>query len=336
VVGFGSIVALNMDNVRSAGNRGPRLRAALDKALKECAEQTRRKELLQVPFAGTGHSAGGLVTPTLLATPERVLTLTIDCGWVSDPRKFKPADKSVPMLFTLGAIPDDFKMLPGIASNFVPARAEGCPWALGLRHGCAHDFGNAAALQIPWMAGVIATRLPADADPRGAVPRLRDVKLEDGWLGDIGSVSNRWATIAPWAEYWGDKSRAAWFPNRAVAFVWRAWQAMDSPVTLEAVASDGSAALPAWSPKAARELRVNAGTDIQLSVAAREGVRPASVQFLAGDTVLGEAEAPPWQFTWRRPAPGVFAVHAIWSAPDGSSGAINPTLVLVRAGKVTH
>jgi hypothetical protein len=186
------------------------------------------------------------------------------------------------------------------------------------------------------MAGIIAARLPAHADPRGAVPKLRDVKLEDGWLGDIGSVSNRWATIAPWAEYRGDKSRAAWFPNRAVAFVWRAWQAMDSPVTLEAAASDGSAALPAWSPKTARELRVNEGADVQLSVAAREGARLASVQFLAGDTVLGEAKAPPWQITWRRPAPGVHAVHAIWSAPDGSSGAINPALVLVGAGKVTH
>jgi hypothetical protein len=144
-VGFGH-VALNMDNVRSAGNRGPRLRAALDKALKECAEQTGRKALLQVPFVGTGHSAGGLVTPTLLATPERVLTLTIDCGWVSAPRKFKPADKSMPMLFTLGAIPDDFKMLPGIASNFVPARTGKLDHdRIGM---AGHSFGAATSLLI--------------------------------------------------------------------------------------------------------------------------------------------------------------------------------------------
>jgi hypothetical protein len=330
-VGFGH-VALNMDNVRGAGNRGPRLRAALDKALKECAEQTGRKELLNVPFVGTGHSAGGLVTPTLLATPERVLTLTIDCGWVSDPKKFKPVDKSVPQLFTLGSIPDDFNMLPGIESNFVPARVESWPWALGLQHGCAHDFGNAATLQIPWMAGVIAARLPADADPRGGISRLRDVKLEDGWLGDIDFVSNHWATIAPWTEFRGDKSRAAWFPNRAVAFVWRAWEAMDAPVTLEAAASDGSAAWPAWSPKASRDLTVNLGVDVQLSLAVRDGaLSPASVQFLAGDTVLGEAKSPPWRFTWSRPKSGVHAVHAIWSAADGSPGAVNPALLLVRA-----
>ena len=171
-IGFGH-VALNMDNVRSAGNRGPRLRAALDKALKECAERTGHKELLNVPLAGTGHSAGGLVTPTLLATPERVITLTIDCGWVSDPKKFKPADRLVPQLFTLGAIPDAFKMLPGIESNFVPARAESWPWALGVQHGCAHDYGNSAVLQITWMHAIWETT----DDHHGAVnPALVSIR----------------------------------------------------------------------------------------------------------------------------------------------------------------
>lgn len=138
-IGFGH-VTWNMDNVHSAGNRGPRLRAALDKVLRECAEKTGRQELLYVPFVGTGHSAGGLVTPTLLTTLERVITLTIDCGWVSDHTKFKPEVKQVPQLFTLGAIPDDYKMLPGIESRFVPTRADGWLWALGLQRGCAHDF----------------------------------------------------------------------------------------------------------------------------------------------------------------------------------------------------
>ena len=328
-IGFGH-VALNLDNVRSAGNRGPRLRAALDKALKECAEQTGRRELLQVPFAGTGHSAGGLVTPTLLATPERVLTLTIDCGWVSDPKKFKPADKAVPMLFTLGAVPDAFKMLPGIESNFVPARADGWPWALGLQHGCAHDFGNSATLQIAWMSRIIASRLPSDADTRSVSPRLRDLKLEDGWIGDIGSISNQWATIGPWGEFKGDKSRAAWFPNRAVAYVWRAWQTKDSPVTLEASAADGSAKLPEWSPTSPRDLMLNPGVDVHLSVSTSGGLSVKRVHFFDGDSLLGEATAAPWQFTWRKPAQGAHAVHAVWDGANGVRGAVNPALVVIR------
>ena len=82
----------------------------------------------------------------------------------SGPKKFKPADRLVPQLFTLGAIHGAFKMRPGIESNFVPARAESWPWALGVQHGCAHDYGNSAVLQITWMHGIISARLPANAD----------------------------------------------------------------------------------------------------------------------------------------------------------------------------
>ena len=328
-LGFGHI-ALNMDNVRSAGNRGPRLRAAMDKALKECAEQTGRTELLNVPLAGTGHSAGGLVTPTLLATPGRVLTLTIDCGWVSDPKKLKPADKPVPQLFTLGAIPDAFNMLPGIENNFVPARADGWPWALGLQHGCAHDFGNAAVLQIAWMKGVIAARLAADADARLGVPKLREIKLEDGWLGDIDSVSNQWASIAHWKEFKGDKSRAAWFPDRSVAYVWRAWQTKNSPLVLEVASADGSAKLPPWNPKIARDLMLNPGADVHLGVTVAGGMSVKNVQYFDGDTLLGSVSAPPWQFVWRASRPGAHAIHAIWEDAEGKRGAVNPALVVIR------
>jgi len=328
-IGFGH-VALNMDNVRSAGNRGPRLRAALDKALKECAERTGHKELLNVPLAGTGHSAGGLVTPTLLATPERVITLTIDCGWVSDPKKFKPADRLVPQLFTLGAIPDAFKMLPGVESNFVPARAESWPWALGVQHGCAHDYGNSAVLQIAWTHGIISARLPANADARAGAPKLRETKLEDGWLGDIDSVSNQWATIAPWGEFRGDKSRAAWFPNRAVAYVWRAWEAKDSPVVLEATTSDGSAKLPPWNPKSSRDLMLNPGVDVHLGVTMAADLSAKSVQYFDGDILLGSASVPPWKFAWREPRPGAHAIHAIWETTDDRHGAVNPALVVIR------
>jgi len=231
----------------------------------------------------------------------------------------------------LGAVPDAFEMLPGIEKNFVPAREEGWPWALGVQHGCAHDYGNAAVLQIAWLGGIIAVRLPADADARAGVPKLREVKLEDGWLGDIGSVAGQWATIAPWKEFAGDRSRAAWFPNRAVAYVWRAWQTKESPVALEAAAADGSAALPAWEPKSARDLMVIRGIHVELRARAGGALCLKKVEFLDGDTTLGEVTAPPWGVTWLRPPQGPHAVHAIWEAEGGRRGAANPALIVIRA-----
>jgi len=328
-IGFGHI-ALNMDNVRSAGNRVPRLRAAMDKALMECAKQTGRRELINVPFVGTGHSAGGLVAPTLLTTPERVITLTIDCGWVSDPKKLKPADKLVPQLFTLGAIPDAFNMLPGIENNFVPARADALPWAIGLQHGCAHDFGNSAVLQITWIRGVIDARLPVNSDARLGAPKLQDIRFEDGWLGDIDSVSNQWAYIAPWKEFKGDKSRTAWFPNRAVAFVWRAWEAKDPLVVLEVSTSDGSSRLPPWQPKVARDLILNYGVDVNLEVSTNSNMNFRNIQYFDGDILLGSVSSAPWRFVWHKPKPGVYAIHAIWESTDGLKGAVNPALFIIR------
>ncbi len=326
-IGFGHI-ALDID--RKANNRPTKLRKALDAALLEFATKSGHKELPNLPLAGTGHSAGGWVTQIILRTPERAITAAIDCAWVVDSTRLNPTDKSVPMLFTLGTIPDDFKMLPDITNKFLPARAGDWPWALGVQHGCAHDYGNSAAMQIPWMNAVIEARLPRDASALDAPPKLRDLKLEDGWLGDTTKISNQWASIESWSGFKGEKSRAAWFPNRAVAFVWRAWQTKDSPVVLEASAADGSANLPAWSQKSSRDLMLNPGVDVHLGVNIGEGIAVKKVQFLDGDIVLGEMTAPPWQFNWRGPSRGAHAVHAIWEGNDGRRGAVNPALIVVR------
>lgn len=327
-IGFGHV---SVDIDRKANNRPTKLRKALDEALVEFAAKSGHKELPNLPLAGTGHSAGGWVTQIILKTPERAITAAIDCGWIVDSTKLNPPDKAVPMLFTLGAIPDAFKMLPDITNKFIPARTAGWPWALGVQHGCAHDFGNAAALMLPWMNALIAARLPPVASTLNAPPKLHDLRLEVGWLGDLNSISNQWATIAPWAEFQGDRSRAAWFPNRAVAFIWRAWQTEDSPVVLEAAAADSSARLLPWNTKAARDLLVNPGVAILIGVTMRENFSVRKIQFFDGDELLGVAEAAPWQLTWRKPAAGAHAIHAVWETSEDRKGAVNPALVVVRS-----
>jgi hypothetical protein len=327
-IGVGHVT---VDIDRKANNRPAKLRKGLDAALVDFAAKSGHRELPHLPLAGAGHSAGGWVTQIILKTPGRAVGAAIDCAWIVDSTKLNPPDKTVPMLFTLGAIPDAFKMPPDITNKFLPARADGWPWGLGVQHGCAHDFGNAAALMLPWLNAVIAARLPHAPSVLDAPPKLRDLRLVDGWLGDLGTISNQWAIIAPWSDFKGDRSRAAWFPSRGVAMIWRAWQSMDSPVVLVASAADGAAKLPPWSPKAARDLMINPGVDIHLGVKADDGIRMRKVQYFAGDELLGELTAAPWQFTWRQPQPGVHGVHAAWEASDGRKGAVNPALVIVRS-----
>lgn len=326
-IGFGHL-ALNID--LKSTNRPAKLRKALDESLKEFAEKTGHKELLHVPLAGAGHSAGGMVSAILLKSPERTLTLCLDCAWIADPTKLKPEDKSVPTLFTLGAIPDAFEMLPGIEKHFEPARKDGWPWCLGLKWGCAHDWGNAATICIPWTEAIAAARIPADADPTAGPVKLKELKLENGWLGDRATTDGKWAIIAPYAAFKGDKAKAVWLPNRSVAYVWRAMESRNPPVAVEAMTADGKTKLPPAGPKAGRDMIVTADVELTLSASVKGGTAIGKVQFFDGDQLIGEATQAPWQITWKQPASGSHPIMAVWESPDGKHGVSNPALILVR------
>ncbi len=327
-LGFAN-VALNI-NLKET-NRPAKLRKGLDEGLKEFAAKSGHPELVNLPLAGVGHSAGGMVSPVMLKTPERTLTTCVSCGWIADPAKLSPEAAAVPHAFTLGAIPDDFKMLPGIEANFLPARKDGRPWGLAVQWGCAHDWGNSAALFGPWVVAVSEMRLPKDWDPLAGPPKLKEVRQEDGWLGDRASVEGNFATVASWAEFQGDKTAATWLPNRYVAFAWRAMMSKDSPVTLDLAAADGSAKLAASNPKADHTMMLNPGTDLLMNTVAKEGVGVQKVAFFDGDRLLGEGSRMVWQFTWKGIAQGPHAVFAQWTTTDGKQGVTPPALVVVRA-----
>lgn len=324
-------VAMNIPNVQKATNRGAALNAAIDEGLKEFAQKSGHPELVNVPMAGTGHSAGGLVTNILFKRPERALAYTIDCGWVVDPAKLQGNTGQIPALFTIGSIPDAFKMLPSIDNNYFPARKAGNPWGFGLQWGCAHDFGNAATLQIPWIRSIARLRIPADASAKNGVIPLRDVKLEDGWLGDYSTIKGLSPTIAPWAEYKGDKAAAVWLPDCYVAHVWQAWQAKFPPVILEASGPEGK--LGVFNPKKSRSLTVSPGDDITLSISLAKDDGSSGtvkkVEYFDGDNDLGRGET----FVWKSPRPGTYAVYARYELADGRTGSTHPALVIVRSAK---
>jgi hypothetical protein len=324
-------LAMNIPNVQKANNRGQALTKGMEQGLTEFAGKSVHPELTHLPLVGTGHSAGGLVTGVLLKTPERTLTNTIDCGWVMDPAKLSPEAAAVPALFTMGAVPDEFKMLPSIEQNFEPARKKGSPWAVGVQWGCAHDFGNSATLQIAWIDAIIRARLPADSSAAAAPPKLRETKLEDGWLGDRATIESNFATISSFADYKADRSVASWFPNRRVACVWRAWESKDSPVTLEAATADGAQKLPAFAPKASRDLQIDPKVDLILSATAKGNTAAKKITFYDGDQAIGQGAATDgWRFTWKLPAVGFHFIYAQWETADGKIGVSNPAMIIVR------
>ena len=322
-------VVTTMKNVRKQGNRGPRLHKAAVEGLKQCGEAKGHPELAHAPLVGVGHSAGGLVTRVLDREWQRAVTYTVDCCWVVKTEGVSPEFAQVPAMFTMGELPDAFRMLPAIPNAYEPARKQGLPWGLGLQPGCKHDWGNAGTMMVPFIKGVAAHRIPTDWDPRSGPAKLIDMKQEDGWLGDRATMGSHMATVASWSDYKGDKSAAAWFPDRATAYVWRAWCSKFPPVQLNAKTTDGTSKLTVYKKRSGISMYPAAGKAIELGVVMDEDTELMRARYFSGDELIGESTAAPWTFEWKSPSNEQHAVFVEWTLADGTLGVSNPGLITV-------
>lgn len=205
------------------------------RALAVLALQAKRPEVAHAPLVLWGHSMGGRVAQDFTRwKPARVLAFVIgmrayasDAAFMAEPK----AAMAVPCLYVMGAL--DNKPAD-IREHFERSRAAAAPrawvWLPGQKHSpdrwdrrkrtcpdkawrswVAHD------LVIPWIEAMVALRLPPKADTTKGPVRLLDPDTTKGWLGDVKSHR-----IAPQASFKGDKSKAAWLPNEAVARKWQA------------------------------------------------------------------------------------------------------------------
>src|ERR1043165_9333843 len=321
-------MALSMN--MKENNRPTKMRKALNAALKPLAEASSHPELPNLPYMGIGHSAGGMVIQVLSPTPERVVTHCVSCSWIADPAKLGADAAAAPHLFTLGAIPDAFKMLPDIESHFLPARKAGLPWGLAVQWECAHDFGQSATLFVPWMQAIAAARGPADWNPLTGPATLSSVKQESGWLGDRTTTSGNFAVIAPFNEFKGDKGDASWLPDQATACLWRAVMSKDAPVSLEAATSDGKEMLKAFDPKSERGMMIEPGAELVLSANVSDRISIKKIAFYEGATLLGESAQAPWQLTWKNIPQGAHAIYAQWTTTNDTLGVTTPALIVMK------
>jgi hypothetical protein len=328
-IGFGH-VAIRMDMRRTSRSRA--MRNALLAAMQRFAAASGRKELKHIPFVGVGHSAGGMAIDALSKIPDRTLTNAKSCAWVSDPDKLGREFAQIPMCVTIGAIPDAFKMLPGVENRFYPARKQRLPWALVLQHGCAHDWGNSATLFVPWIESIAALRLDPRWDPAADRVQLKEVDPSTGWVGDLTSTDSNWAKITPARQFQGDRARTAWLPDRATAMIWRAMLSKNTPVQLTARTVKGGQELGPFRPKASFGMTLPAGESVVLGAGGPARDRLAGVAYYRGDQLLGEVRAAPWTWRWDDIPPGPHAVWVRWTLADGTTGTSNPALLIRRHG----
>ncbi|MBL9160941.1 MAG: hypothetical protein JNJ70_25905 [Verrucomicrobiales bacterium] len=202
--------------------------AAFQKALAELGAASGHPELAIVPWALWGHSGGGHWSggmtllhpdrvaavwlrsgvPLLEANPDRatIKTHVISEGSLGVPIMCNPGTKE-------GVTVKEGRFAGVWPSNetfFTKMRAKGALIGVAVDPLTAHECGNQRYLAIPWLDACLSARLPEKSgDP------LKPMPTDEAWLAELLATK-----ALPVAEFKGDKTKAVWLPNGAVAKLW--------------------------------------------------------------------------------------------------------------------
>ncbi len=274
----------------------------LKTALDDLAKESGHPELGHLPLCFTGMSRGGGMSMQLAELmPERTTASVPVClavGPASD------ATRKILVLTIFGE--KDGARMTKLLARLPVERKQGARWSVAVQWSRRHEFGQANNLSFVFLDDAIARRLPREIDDRRAVP-LKDIPVEEGWLGDPTSWSSdaRRAVIQPWDDFKGDRNPACWLPSRRSAAVWQAFVSSTKDVTITEPARLGDGQ-PVISHRADNPLAVR--------VSVEDKGKPAKVVLWNADQRLAERSAGPWTFDVPLKA-GVKSLHAIIHAP---------------------
>lgn len=186
---------------------------ALLDALTYLAGQSGHPELADAPLAFWGMSAGGQFNYEFACwRPERTITFVLNKGGIYYTALASQAARDVPGILFVGERDSPFRngIINGI---FSMNRRANALWALTVEPDAVHEVARSLEMSEVFFDEVIPLRLPKE--PGGA---LRPLKLENGYLGDLNTL-----TYAPYDEVKAREGPAAWLPTEKTA---RAWQAV--------------------------------------------------------------------------------------------------------------
>jgi hypothetical protein len=191
---------------------GPAVVEDVVNALSLAATVTQRPELATAPFLAHGMYGGGPGAYRLaMNNPGRAAGLILRASpqfTLVDPAP----TRSMPALLVT-AEADDASFNSFNSGVYTAHRSAGGLWAFAQEPGALHVPLSSALrdLYMSWIVPVLEQRLPAT--PGG---QLRTIDDESGWLGNPVTFA-----IAPWGDYTGDRSIAAWLPSAGSATNWQ-------------------------------------------------------------------------------------------------------------------
>lgn len=202
--------------------------AAFEKCLVDLGAKSGHPELSKVPWALWGHSGGGhWAGGMLLMHPERVAAAWLRSGvplLKENPTRstikthtVPAAALTVPVMCNLGTKEGvsvkEGRFAGAWTANeafFSEVRPRGALIGIAVDPFTAHECGNQRYLAIPWLDACLTVRLPKNSgDPINPMPTNKV------WLAPLLGTE-----AVPEAKFTGDKTKAMWLPNEAIAKAW--------------------------------------------------------------------------------------------------------------------
>ncbi len=276
---------------------------SLAAALKDAGAKSGHPELERASLLFAGMSAGaGMSTQFAAQMPERTIAVGPVCLEVG-PKT--PESRLIPTITIFGQ--KDGKQMEQLLTKLPAERAEHAQWGIAPQWGRGHEYARANNLVLPYFDRAVRQRLPRAGSSDGD-SKLVNLDEAKGWLGDVDSWQAPLATIGSFADYAGDKTKAAWLPDRYLAFCWRAFVAHKPALKITSPSGMGDGA--AFDPFAA-DAPLAVTIDCQAA-----GDTVAAVELFDGDVPLGKAAVEnggkiPVNITIAKLERGLKALHAM-------------------------
>jgi hypothetical protein len=226
---------------------------------------------------------GGMSMQLAELMPERTIASVPVCLEVGPASE---ATRQIPVLTIFGE--KDGSQMAKLAARLPIERKQGARFSIAVQWGRRHEFGQANNLSFVHLDAVISRRVPQESAIAKPVA-LKDIPLEDGWLGDPGTWGSdgRQPMIDAWRSFKGDKDTACWFPSQRAAAVWAGFVSGSKDIKIIAPAGLGDGQKFVSHP---------AGKPIAVKVAITAKLQPAKVELWDAHECLAERTSAPWDF----------------------------------------
>jgi hypothetical protein len=293
-------------------------------ALAKIARDAHHPELVNVPYATTGFSAGGgFASRLLVEAPDRVLACVPVCSRLNFTGTTPSAANLVTPALVISGEKENFAPVGGITIE--DCRGKGALYGYMNVQDGGHAMMGQEVLALPYLDACVRLRYPAEADVRQGPVKLKTLEAQDGWLADNATWKSGLTTIVAAQDFHGALAQTSWLPSEDLAFIYRAYATFDRPLSLALRPGSGATVLTAPSLGSAA-----AGSSVTLLVDTTKFGDWKKLAFYDGARSLGEITSGKTQWTVEKLAAGYHVFSVLGTEAAGSRRTSNPMLLVVE------